>query len=84
MRPSNEVMTETAYEASDGGGEMKRVVVVLGTIAAIVAATTGVAGSSRTDLSYERARTWATPLGDVYGPVRAGAETSASYGFVAK
>ena len=63
-------MTETAYEASDGGGEMKRVVVVLGTIAAIVAATTGVAGSSRTDLSYERARTWATPLGDVYGPVR--------------
>jgi hypothetical protein len=71
-------------ETSTGGDEMKRVAIALVTIVAIVAATTGAAGSAGGDGPYELARAWNTPLGEVYGPVHAGPETSASYGFVAR
>ena len=63
---------------------MKDVVVALAAIFAIVAGATGAAGSGGGDSPYELAHTWKTPLGEVYGPVHAGTETSASYGFVAR
>jgi len=62
---------------------MKRFMVAVTTIAAVAAATAAVSsgGASR---PYDQARAWETPLGEVYGPVHAGPETSTSYGFVAK
>jgi hypothetical protein len=63
---------------------MKRVVIALAVVAAIAASAAGAAGSGGGDDPYELARTWSTPLGEVYGPAHAGAESSASYGFVGK
>jgi hypothetical protein len=62
---------------------MKRFMVAAATIAAVAAAT-GAASSGGGNRPYEQARSWETPLGEVYGPVHAGPETSTSYGFVAK
>jgi len=56
---------------------------VAATIAAVAAATAA-ASSGDGNRPYDQARSWETPLGDVYGPVHAGPETSTSYGFVAK
>ena len=63
---------------------MKRVVIAAAVVATVVGSTVGAAGSSGSGGAYERARTWETPLGQVYGPVHAGAEASDSYGFVVK
>lgn len=62
---------------------MKRLTVAAATIAAVAAATAA-ASSGGGNRPYEQARSWETPLGEVDGPVKAGPETSTSYGFVAK
>ena len=64
---------------------MRHVMAALVAIAVIAAAAaTGAAGSSTGGGPYGQAHTWATPLGEVYGPVHAGPDASTSYGFVAK
>jgi hypothetical protein len=62
---------------------MKRVVIVMGVVVTAVASAAGAAGQSGGG-PYELAHTWGTPLGVTYGPVHAGPQTSALYGFVAK
>jgi hypothetical protein len=66
------------------GHVMKRVAVIIGSVIAVAATPTVVAASqsdrtpSGVDI-YQRADTWSSQLGQLYGPVKAG---QSSYGFL--
>jgi hypothetical protein len=66
------------------GPLMKRVAVIIGCVIAVVA-TPAVVAASQSDREpsgvdiYQRAHTWSSPLGQLYGPVKAG---PSSYGFL--
>jgi hypothetical protein len=66
------------------GPLMKRVAVIIGSVIA-VAATPTVVVASQSDRApsgvniYQRAHTWNSPHGQLYGPVKAG---PSSYGFL--
>ena len=64
---------------------MKRVAVIIGCVVAVAATPAVVAASQSGDRMpsgvdiYQRAHTWNSPAGRLYGPVRAG---PSSYGFL--
>jgi hypothetical protein len=66
------------------GPLMKRVVVIIGSVIAVAVTPTVVAASqsdrapSGVDI-YQRAHSWSSPHGQLYGPVKAG---PSSYGFL--
>lgn len=64
---------------------MKRIAVVIGSVFAVAATPTVVAASQSDPPSgadiYQRAHTWSSPHGQLYGPVKV---APSSYGFLAE
>jgi hypothetical protein len=66
---------------------MKRIAIAAVAVASIVAVPVVVAadsGGQANDGPYAGAHNVSSPLGPLYGPVKAGPQSSTSYGYIAK